>query len=63
MDKDKYYEIIERIDECLYFYEHRNFDNTKYYIDLAIYQHYSIAFSYFIAICKNYPFRKIIAFF
>ena len=34
----------------------------KYYIDLAIYQHYSIAFSYFIAICKNYPFRKIIAF-
>ena len=34
----------------------------KYYIDLAIYQHYSIAFSYFIAICKNYPFRKIIAY-
>ena len=34
----------------------------RYYIDLAIYQHYSIAFSYFIAICKNYPFRKIIAY-
>ena len=34
----------------------------KYYIDLAIYQHYSIAFSYFIAICKNYPFRKLMTY-
>lgn len=41
MDKDKYYEIIERIDECLYFYEHRNFDNTKFYIDLANGEYFS----------------------
>ena len=34
----------------------------KYNIDLAIYQHYSIAFSYFVAICKNYPFRKIMTY-
>ena len=34
----------------------------RYYIDLAIYQHYSIAFSYFVAICKNYPFRKIMTY-
>ena len=34
----------------------------RYYIDLAIYQHYSIAFSYFVAICKNYPFRKLVTY-
>ena len=29
------------------------------YINRAIYQHYNIAFIYFIAVCKQYPFRKI----
>ena len=31
----------------------------KAYINQAIYQHYKIAFTYFIAICKHKPFRKI----
>ena len=29
------------------------------YINHSIYQQYNIAFSYFVAICKHYPFRKI----
>ena len=35
MNKEEYYEIIERIDDCLDYYESRNYDNTKFYIDLA----------------------------
>ena len=34
----------------------------QYYIDSAIHQNYNIAFSYFIAICKSYPFGKILAY-
>ena len=29
------------------------------YINRAIYQHYNIAFIYFVAVCKQYPFRKL----
>ena len=29
------------------------------YINKAIYQQYNIAFSYFVAICKQYPFKKL----
>ena len=29
------------------------------YINHSIFQQYNIAFSYFVAICKHYPFRKI----
>ena len=29
------------------------------YINKAIYQQYNIAFAYFVAICKQYPFRKL----
>ena len=34
----------------------------KYYIDLEIHKNYHIAFSYLVAICKNYAYRKIIAY-
>ena len=29
------------------------------YINKAIYQQYNIAFAYFVAVCKHYPFRKL----
>ena len=34
----------------------------KYYIDLEIYKNYHLAFSYLVAICKNYAFRRIIVY-
>ena len=34
----------------------------KYYIDLEIHKNYHLAFSYLVAICKNYAYRKIIAY-
>ena len=34
----------------------------KYYIELEIHKNYHLAFSYLVAICKNYAFRKIVAY-
>ena len=44
MNKEEYYDIIEKIDDCLCHYENYNYDSTKYYLELANDEKISIKF-------------------
>ncbi|MBQ6547104.1 MAG: hypothetical protein IJL74_03800 [Bacilli bacterium] len=35
MSTEKYYDIIEKLDDCLYYYESRDFDYTKFFLEFA----------------------------
>ena len=35
MNKEKYYDIIEKLDDCLCYFENKDFDYTKFFLELA----------------------------